>query len=135
MIEGQHFFALNGDTFLQLDYPAFEELLSTRQALLGMALAHVPDTARYGAVMVSAQCVDRFVEKGRVGPGYINAGVYCIDKSIFADRPRGENFSFEKEILEPQVARGGVVAYTVTSGFIDIGVPEDYKRAQNEIKA
>lgn len=135
LIEGKRFFALNGDTFLRLDYQAFDRCLSAQDASLGMALAQVPDTARYGAVMVSGQHVERFVEKGRAGPGYINAGVYCIDKSLFASQDEVASFSFEREVLEPLVTRGVVAAYTDTSGFIDIGVPEDYERAQREIQA
>ena len=33
-------------------------------------------------------------------------------------------------VLQPRVQAGAVGAFTATAGFIDIGVPEDYARAQ-----
>ena len=33
-------------------------------------------------------------------------------------------------MAQPRVARGEVAAFTATAGFIDIGVPEDFARAQ-----
>ena len=44
--------------------------------------------------------------------------------------PARTAFSFEREVLQPRARAGEVAAFTETSGFIDIGVPEDYARAQ-----
>ena len=44
--------------------------------------------------------------------------------------PAQAAFSLEASFLHPQAAMGGLAAFTATSGFIDIGVPEDYARAQ-----
>lgn len=128
-VRGAACFVLNGDTHLQLDYADFDA--RTRQAgqPLGMALASVADTARYGAVEVDGERVVGFAEKGRSGPGYINAGVYRIERALLAGQPAGRTFSFETEVLRPSVERGAVSAYVHTRGFIDIGVPEDYARA------
>ena len=44
-----------------------------------------------------------------------------------------KNFSFEREVLEP-LTDYGLVAGEVQDGyFIDIGIPEDYARAQREL--
>jgi D-glycero-alpha-D-manno-heptose 1-phosphate guanylyltransferase len=98
-----------------------------------MALARVADVARYGAVQVEDQQVIGFAEKGQSGPGYINAGVYRMTRELVAAFPGEANFSFEARVLEPLVQCGSVAAYTRTSAFIDIGVPEDYARAQVEL--
>lgn len=129
-VDGDACFVLNGDTWLDLDYAAFDQDVRETGAALGMALAHVPDVARYGAVHVHGGRVAGFAEKGLSGPGYINAGVYRVDRSLAGGLPVAKAFSFERDVLAPAAACGGIVACTRTQGFIDIGVPEDYQRAQ-----
>lgn len=129
-ISSDVFFVLNGDTWLEFDYAAFERRAKASGARLGIALAQVDNVCRYGAVRVEDERVAGFVEKGSTGPGYINGGVYRIRRELLSQFPRDQSFSFETRVLVPLVGREGVFAYTATSGFIDIGVPEDYARAQ-----
>lgn len=132
-IRGESVLILNGDTWLTLDYAAFEDAGARAGKPLAMALAHVPDTARYGAVRILGDSVDGFVEKGSQGPGYINAGVYRMVRSMLETLPRGKRFSFEQSMLVPEVRHGHVAAYTETGAFIDIGIPEDYERASGAL--
>jgi D-glycero-alpha-D-manno-heptose 1-phosphate guanylyltransferase len=132
-IDGDTFFAINGDTYVHLNYPAFDAFVAQNQSSLGMALAHVPDVARYGAVKLVDERVVGFTEKGIAGPGYINAGVYRVDRKLMDALPPKNNFSFETEVLVPSVGQHRVAGYTDTRQFIDIGVPEDYRRAQDEL--
>ena len=71
-----------------------------------------------------------FREKGEAGAGWINAGCYFLGADALAGLPAQEAFSFEQDVLQPRVQAGAVAAFTATAGFIDIGVPEDYARAQ-----
>jgi D-glycero-alpha-D-manno-heptose 1-phosphate guanylyltransferase len=135
LLHGDTFFVLNGDTWLSLDYADFDLRMRAACAPIGMALAEVVDASRYGAVNLEHERVAGFLEKGRGGPGYINAGVYRIERSLLADFPAQPCFSFETDVLLPAAARGAVAAYTHTGGFIDIGIPEDYQRAQVELLA
>lgn len=122
---------LNGDTWLEYDLSALSQTTAGKQgARIGMALAWVDEVSRYGAVEVDAGRVCSFLEKGASGPGFINAGCYFLEPSLYGCLPDALAFPFEQSVLEPQVALGAVAAYTRTSGFIDIGVPEDYARAQ-----
>jgi D-glycero-alpha-D-manno-heptose 1-phosphate guanylyltransferase len=52
---------------------------------------------------------------------------------FLADAPREGVFSFERDYLEPRVAGGRLYGYQEDAYFIDIGVPEDYNRAQKEL--
>lgn len=128
-IEGSRFFVLNGDTFVKLDYAAFDRASEEQRVRLGIALARVDDIARYGAVELRDRCVHGFVEKGQTGSGYINAGVYWVDKGLLDAMPNAYRFSFEGDVLIPLSQSEPVAAFTQTSRFIDIGVPEDYARA------
>lgn len=121
---------VNGDTFLRYDPRALERVTREAGAAIGIALARVPDVARYGAVEVRDGRVVRFHEKGETGPGRINAGCYFLTAPAFAALPEGPAFSFESEVLPQASMRGEVAAFDATRDFIDIGVPEDYARAQ-----
>jgi NDP-sugar pyrophosphorylase family protein len=74
--------------------------------------------------------VAEFVEKGAAaGPGLINAGVYLLRKQIVRDLPAGTAISLEREVF-PQLLDRGVYGLVCTGLFIDIGIPDDFKRAQ-----
>lgn len=131
LIEGDSAFVVNGDTYLELDYAAFAVAMRDSGAQIGMALAHVPDVSRYGAVEVSDGRVVGFSEKGAKGSGWINAGVYRLTRAVWESLDASRAYSFEHEILPAAAAQGAVHAYTATRGFIDIGIPDDYRRAQS----
>lgn len=134
-ISGDACFVLNGDTWLELRYAAFDRAVNDAAARLGVALAHVPDVARYGAARLEGRRVTGFDEKGATGAGFINAGVYWMRRNLLDNRPSGTTFSFEHDVLMPVVTRESVVAFAETKDFIDIGVPEDYCRAQAQFAA
>lgn len=120
----------NGDTFLRYDPAALEAATRVAGCAMGIALAHVGDVGRYGAVEVSSGRVTGFREKGGNGPGLINAGSYFLAREAFGLLPDDATWSFEERVLRPWSERGEVVAFEATSDFIDIGVPDDYARAQ-----
>lgn len=120
----------NGDTYLVYQPGRLELATAAKDALLGMALAHVDDVARYGAVEVEDGLVTGFVEKGVGGDGWINAGSYFLTEAGIAALPGELAFSFEDRVLRPWARDGRVSGDGLTSDFIDIGVPEDYLRAQ-----
>lgn len=130
MLQGIAVHVLNGDTFLRYDFGALERETHRSGAILGMTLANVGEVARYGAIECGQGRVIRFREKGEAGPGLINAGSYFLSVEALAVLPNRLHFSFETEVLAPLVVAGKVAAFDVTSDFIDIGVPDDYARAQ-----
>lgn len=125
--------ALNGDTFLQADYAAMLRFHATAGAAMSMAVTQQPDIARYGGVVIEKERVTGFEEKGRSGPGWINAGAYVLNRSLPWPPGLGERFSFEKDYLAPEIAALAPVAFKVDGFFLDIGVPEDLDRAQTEL--
>ncbi|MBT2117220.1 nucleotidyltransferase family protein [Dyella sp. LX-66] len=135
LLAGDAFFVLNGDTFLSLDYAALDRTAHAQGCAMCMALTAVPDVARYGAVVVEGERVTGFREKGQPGPGYINAGVYRLRRDVQARFPGTANFSFETDVMPALLKDGQVSAFAHTQHFIDIGVPEDYERAQTELAA
>jgi D-glycero-alpha-D-manno-heptose 1-phosphate guanylyltransferase len=67
---------LNGDTLVEIDYPALSAWYARASSLVAIVLRHVPDVSRFGAVVLMDERVVEFQEKGQHGPGLVNAGVY-----------------------------------------------------------
>ena len=127
--KGKQVFVLNGDTFYNVDLNAL-----SFTAPVTLALKPMRDFDRYGAVDWDGDLVTGFREKKPCAEGLINGGVYAIDRSQLDMSLFPKTFSFEREVLEP-LADYGLVAGEVQEGyFIDIGVPEDYARAQRRMR-
>lgn len=135
MVDVYPAFALNGDTFLELDYRAMEQAHRAAGAAFTIALRRMPDTGRYGRAKVERGRVIGFEAGGQGGPGSINAGVYLFADNPLRDPALPERFSFERDFLEPRIAALAPLAFETDDYFIDIGVPDDYARAQRELPA
>ena len=135
-IESEDFLVLNGDTLFDIDIPAFCDFHRSRNAHLSVALRDVPDTGRYGAVECLDGCIKAFREKDQSsGAGCINGGIYAISHEWLMQQSLPEKFSFEKELMQPLAGAEGFCGMRFSDYFIDIGVPEDYYRAQKEFGA
>jgi len=126
-------FVLNGDTFIKLDYQAMHQQHLQERAAITMALRSVPDSGRYGKVVTQDGVVTGFIEKGESGPGLINAGVYLINPSLFTHFSLTTQFSFESDFIRPYLGLLKPHMYVTDGYFVDIGIPEDYARAQSEL--
>ena len=127
-------FVLNGDTRFRVDLMEMEKIHRNGGAPLTIALKRVADSGRFGHVEVTADgVVTRFLEKSTGGPGWINGGVYMLNNSLFRDFPMPKKFSFELDLVEPNIDRIQPQAFQSDAYFIDMGIPEDYQRAQHEI--
>ncbi|MEZ5046269.1 MAG: HAD-IIIA family hydrolase [Chitinophagaceae bacterium] len=62
--------------------------------------------------------------------GVINGGIYLINKALCEAFLTQEKFSFEKDFLEKNTDRLHMQSFISESFFIDIGIPEDYQKAQ-----
>ena len=125
---------LNGDTLFRVDLASMENTHRNGGARLSIALKQVVDSGRFGRVEVSADgVITSFLEKSTGGPGWINGGIYMLNRALFTDFPVPERFSFELDLVEPNIARIQPRAFQSDAYFIDMGVPEDYARARHEI--
>nr|VFK79551.1 MAG: D-glycero-alpha-D-manno-heptose 1-phosphate guanylyltransferase [Candidatus Kentron sp. SD] len=132
-IESDHAFIFNGDTFLDLETNLIEDqwLANMRPIIVG---CRVPDTTRYGRLLQENDIAYGFTEKGTSGPGLINGGCYVLRKGELDSFTLFSKFSFESDFLIDAVARGEFDVFVTKGRFIDIGVPEDYYRAEEELK-
>lgn len=124
---------LNGDTFFNV---SLNELIKHHHQLaakMSMSLKPMHDFDRYGAVECAEDgSVTDFHEKKHMQEGLINGGVYVVNKDIFDGFNLPDVFSFE-EFLTKEIMQLGISALVFDEYFIDIGIPEDYQRAQADL--
>lgn len=123
---------LNGDTYARVDLRALYQAHLAQPAPLTMVLRLIEDSGRYGTVDVQGGTITSFNDGKEGVPGLINAGVYVISPGLF-DLPLPPSFSFERDFLPGRLHSLQPQAFMAGDYFIDIGIPEDYARAQKEL--
>lgn len=127
---GEAFFVLNGDTHVELDARAMVERHRESRALMTVAAVEQADCRRFGRIELTPDgLLLGFREKSdSAGPGWINAGVYLMNREVLSfiadDRP----VSLETEVFPRLLADGRRIAVAKQSGpFFDIGTPESLR--------
>jgi D-glycero-alpha-D-manno-heptose 1-phosphate guanylyltransferase len=127
-----HVLVLNGDTYLDLEIEKVESRWQQSRHPILIA-RQVEDTFRYGRLVTAGEQLVGFTEKGIPGCGLINAGHYVLPQDIARFFPPTEAFSLESDFLAKAADACPFEVFTTRGQFIDIGVPEDYRRAQSEL--
>lgn len=129
------FFVLNGDTLFKADLQALVAHHHKQSADMTLALCAMKNFDRYGVVETdTSHRVTQFKEKCHMEAGNINAGVYILSRSILDKSKLPEKFSFEKDFMEAFIENYHFSGRISSDYFIDIGIPEDYAKAQLDLK-
>lgn len=127
-----HVFVFNGDTYLDLEVDAVEEVwISSHRPV--MVVREVANAGRFGKVDIFNGRVQAFLEKGGSGPGLINAGCYVLPTNALCDFSLKNPFSLEAEFFEKSLRNIWLNGFVTHGLFIDIGVPDDYAYAQTAL--
>jgi D-glycero-alpha-D-manno-heptose 1-phosphate guanylyltransferase len=125
---------LNADTFFGV---SFSQLFSKHEQYgteCTLALKPMKKFDRYGIVEIDKKnVVTGFKEKSFQQEGLINGGVYALKTRTFLLKSFPAVFSFEKDYLEKYCTKENIHGFVSDAYFIDIGIPEDYQRAQKEL--
>jgi D-glycero-alpha-D-manno-heptose 1-phosphate guanylyltransferase len=126
---------LNGDTMFRIRLATLQKTHLEKNAACTLSLKPMFGFDRYGVVELNSdQSVKNFQEKKFYEEGNINGGVYALDVPAFLSKNLPEKFSFEKDYLEKEYRSGTLYGVVQDEYFIDIGIPEDFERAQHELK-
>jgi D-glycero-alpha-D-manno-heptose 1-phosphate guanylyltransferase len=128
---------MNGDSFFDIDLIAFYKQHNLSKAKVSIALREVDNASRYGSVIVNSNNrVCQFTEKSSENKkGYIKAGIYIIEREHYLhETTANKSFSIEKDYFIPNANCKTMLGFNSKGYFIDIGIPEDYLRAQNEFE-
>jgi D-glycero-alpha-D-manno-heptose 1-phosphate guanylyltransferase len=124
----------NGDTLFKIDIAALSSFHISNGADCTLALKPMRNFNRYGVVELNNNgSVASFKEKQQYDSGLINGGVYTLNVTRFLQEVLPQKFSFEKDYLEAYFDKRKMYGLIQEEYFIDIGIPEDYERAQEEL--
>ena len=125
---------LNGDTLFKADVKKLFAAHHKNEADCTLALKPMHNFDRYGLVEINEDnFIASFKEKQQYESGFINGGIYILNTTKFLQEELPAKFSFEKDYLEQYVDKRKMYGLVQDEYFIDIGIPEDYERAQNEL--
>ena len=128
------FLLFNGDTYFAVNLDEFEEFATVNNADWCFSLFGAKEDGRYMGMGVSSQGQITSLQTGATFPGRLaNGGVYLIQPKVLSGIPFivGDKVSLEDDIFPALIKRGKHLFGCACSGaFIDIGVPNDYHRAQ-----
>lgn len=134
LLKTNHALILNGDSIFDIDIPKIN-LTSLNSKNLIIFGRDVEDASRYGVLLHRNGIVTHYGEKSQEGPGCINAGIYIISKYFLDEFELNTEFSIEKDFFSKITENDQVRLIIANNYFIDIGSPEDYRRAQRELHA
>ncbi len=124
----ERFFMLNGDSLF--DVNLWDLAAAAPEAEAALALRPIADAGRYGRVILDGARIASFDSGPGSGPALINGGVGVYRRGIVERiKPQGA-VSIENEIYPAMAAEGRLFGKAYDAPFIDIGVPDDFERAQ-----
>jgi len=132
---GTYALVTNGDTMFNINVAEVMQFNAANQADCTLSLKPMQNFDRYGVVALNADAsVQSFKEKQHYDAGLINGGMYVLNVPKFLQEELPVKFSFEKDYLEKLYTDRRMFGIVQNAYFIDIGIPEDYARAQDELK-
>ncbi|MEA4825801.1 MAG: nucleotidyltransferase family protein [Clostridium sp.] len=123
-------FVINGDTYFDVDLVRMMDFHKNAGSNISIAIKRMNNFERFGSVIVEDNIIKKFEEKKPKVEGKVNGGIYIINRKIMS-KIQNNVFSFENDILESGLYN--LYAFESEGYFIDIGIPEDYNKAQMEL--
>ncbi len=120
---------INGDTYFDVNLHEMKKFHNASECRISLAAKWIENAENSGLLQHENGILCGFHEKGIMSAGLINGGIYFIEKNAL-DGIGEEKFSFEKHILESNYCP--VAVYESNGYFIDIGIPENYRKAERE---
>ena len=130
--ENERVFVINGDTFFAVDYGTMYEFSESCNTSLTVAVKEVKNSERYGCLEIVNGYIVSHQEKSFRQQGFINGGVYCVTRNLL-DGIKETTFSWENDFAAKYYRKLQPQAFISDGYFIDIGIPEDYRLAQESL--
>ncbi|MGY8633306.1 HAD-IIIA family hydrolase [Bradyrhizobium sp. 14AA] len=127
----ERFLLLNGDSLF--DFNLLDLIARANGGRVHMALRDGVVGDRYGRVVLDGDVVRDFIAPGAGATGPVNAGIYVVDRSVLADIAKLPA-SLEQDVFPGLVEAGELRGTAYRGYFIDIGIPDDFARADRELR-
>ena len=147
---------LNADTYFDTDYRSLFQEQSGKRADMTIASREIEDVSRYGAIVKDTDgrilrwnekqsgsgetmpdSAETLARSGETAPkrGEINGGIYVMKRSLIEKIPAGKQ-SLENDCIPVWLSHSVKIHALPSDGyFMDIGVPEDYRRFQEDVQS
>jgi len=123
------FLVMNGDILTRLNFAKMYEFALEKTAKLTIGLKKVYTPFRFGNIESDGDYVTRIEEKPDIETNVL-AGVYIMTPDIFQYIPDDESYGMD-QLIQKMLADGEPIAnYQINEYWLDIGVIDDYKDAQ-----
>lgn len=136
---GESFLVLNGDTYFAAELKQLVTFAQQHDADWCFSLFQPAEEGRYMGMAVSPHGRVTALQSGSARPGHpANGGVYWLHARALqcCGLAAGQKCSLEDDLAPAALASGlRVFGCAFPGSFIDIGVPEDYRRAAKVITA
>lgn len=121
---------MNGDVFARVDLNKMYEKHLSLGSVMTIAVKEMTNFDRFGVVKFNKDRITRFEEKKYVEKGFMNTGIYIMNKDIFENKIEDKSFSIENDYLSKYIDKDKISPFIFAGEFIDIGIPEDYQKIQ-----
>lgn len=124
---------MNSDLFTNIDYEDFFVHFQQNEADMSVAAVPYSVSVPYGIFELEERTICGIKEKPTYNY-YANAGIYLIKKPLLDLIPDNTFFN-ATDFMEMLIQQGyRVIRFPITGYWIDIGKPEDFKKAQDLVK-
>lgn len=121
---------MNGDVLARVDLNKMYEKHLSLGSVMTIAVKEMTNFDRFGVVKFNKDRITRFEEKKYVEKGFMNTGIYIMNKDIFENKIEDKSFSIENDYLSKYIDKDKISPFIFAGEFIDIGIPEDYQKIQ-----
>ncbi len=117
---------LNGDTYIK---PNLQNMINNSFHDISILSSFQEDCSRYGTLEIKDDLIINFNEKSQnCVNNFINAGCYYFKDLTFFINIKNSIFAIEDEFKNYLDNYGKISTYKYKNIFIDIGIPDDYKK-------
>ena len=133
-VRSNPFLAFNGDSYCKVDLKSLLKAHQLQKSLATLVISKVKNAKDYGTIVLAQdRRIVEFREKdSAVKEAYVNAGVYCLEQTIFSLMPQTKKFSIEIDVFSKLVTKN-LCGFVVDEQFFDIGTPERYSQAKKTL--
>jgi NDP-sugar pyrophosphorylase family protein len=127
------FLVINGDVISDLDFNMFREFHKQKQDIATIALSQRTVDIDYGVVQLKQDgTYDHWQEKPKI-QYFVSTGIYLLEPEALHYLPKEGAFTMPELIEQLRQEHKNVSGYIHPGYWLDIGRPDDYEKACNEI--
>jgi dTDP-glucose pyrophosphorylase len=131
-VPDQPLLIINGDILTQVDFRAMLQFHQEAGALLSVAVRKYELPVPFGVVESDGVEVTSLIEKPTYSL-FVNAGIYLLEPKACLLVKEGERLDMP-DLIQRLLAQGEkVVSFPIIEYWLDVGNPEDYQQAQDDV--